>query len=352
MRINNLYILCFVFVASILSSCNSDDKIVDNGLEAEAFLIVDSNIGLRNQEINFSLIDANEIDQSAAATFYINDEPIETTSFSADTEGTYTLYATYTLNGNLITTPPQEIAIIIPRRKILLEAFTGVWCGFCPRKTTAVKDLRRLTQHVAVVSIHGNSIYTGIDPLTIPEGMFLKDHYEVPGYPTGVMDRGDFWDFADGSAATEPFIEYAGNEVPMTIAINSNLLGSDLSVETTLLSEVTLSGYKIVVYLTEDGILLDQVNYYNTNPDSPFYQLGDPIVDFEHSDVLREILTDPLGDEISTLAALNPMKYTYTTSISSEMNPQNLKLVVVVLDSNGAAVNAQFASILENKIFE
>jgi len=352
MKIKSLHFALLILLVSVLVSCGSDDKAIEQGLATEAFLVIDANTGLRNQEITFGLTDANDVDQSAAATFFINGEAIEGATFSSETEGAYKLYATYTLNGELATTQSQDVNIIIPRRKILLEAFTGVWCGNCPRKKTAVNELRVLTPYAAVVSIHGNSVNTGTDPLTIPDGMFIKDYFEIPGYPYGMVNREDFWYFGSGPTADEPFMELAGNEIPVSIAINSQRLGDALSIETSLVSEQDLANHRIIVYLVEDGILLDQVNYYNDNPSSPFYQMGNPIKDYEHSDVLREILTDPLGDEISNLTALTPITQSFTTTISSEFNPQNLKLVVAILNSNGTPINAQFANISENKPYE
>ena len=223
MNIKNIPFVILIALALVFSSCNSDDENANPviGLTVEASLVVDNNKALRNQEINVSMVDANDVNQTTEATFYVNNEVLDGTTFSSETAREYQITATYILNGVETTTPVQTIDVIIPKRKIVLEVFTGTWCGYCPRKKPAIESLRALTNHVAVVAIHGNSANTSTDPFTIEDGTFLRGHLGIPGYPTGIVNRENFWDLQSSNTANQPFMDLAGEEIPVSIAIDS-----------------------------------------------------------------------------------------------------------------------------------
>ena len=98
-----------------------------------------------------------------------------------------------------------------------------------------------------------------------------------------------------------------------------------------------LSGdYRLSVYLIEDdvsgtGYGYDQVNFYDTDSSSPFYGLGDPIEDYEHNHIVREVLSESLGDEISTSALISGGEHieTYTVDLSP-YNNNNLSIVAFI----------------------
>lgn len=352
MKMKNLFCLCLIAVVFVFTSCDSDDENIVVGLTAEAALVVESNKALRNQEVNLNLIGTDDVNHTTNATFYVNNEVLEGTTFAASTTGAYQIKATYLLNGVETTTATETIEVFIPKRKIVLEIFTGTWCGYCPRKKPAVESLRALTDHVAVVAIHGNSANTSTDPFTIEDGIFLKNHLNIPGYPTGIVNRDVFWNLQASTTAAQPFMALAGEESPVSISIASEISNSNLSVKTSLVSEAQLSDHTLVVYLLEDTVIHNQASYYDGDPNSPFFGMGNPLKDFEHNEVLRQLLTNPLGDAISTLTPLAPKDFAFTTTIPSEYDQNNLRLVVAIYDENGVAVNAQFANINEFKSFE
>lgn len=347
-----LKMVSIIALTMLFLACGNDDTPGNDGLSEEAFLIIDNPKALRNQEISFSLVSQDLEGHTDVATFYVNDQIVVGNAFSSETEASFEVYASYVRNGSMVNTDTQTIEVFIPKRKILLEGFTGVWCGFCPRKTTAVEDLRSLTDDAAVVSIHGNSINTGTDPLTIDDGMFLKNHFEIAGYPTGLINRNELWNFADDSAANEPFFELVSVETTTSISVEPIVLDNQLDVRVVVVAETDLTDHKTVVYLLEDDILLDQVSYFDTDPESPFYQKGNPIIDFAHKDVLREILTDPLGDDLFSIGALRPIADSFIATLSPEYNMDKLKIVVALLNENGEVVNAQYTNLNEIKTFE
>ena len=339
-----------LFAVSILMlSCNKDKEIEIYEINDASFLVLETEKGLRNQELSLMLKGSNEEDYTELATFYVNENPIDGNTFSSSSEGMFEVYAQYNLAGIQASTPIQTIEIFQPKRKLLIEDYTGTWCGWCPRMATFVHEAMDITDHIAVISIHGNSIVSGVDPLTIDEGMFLKNHFEVPYYPWGMLNRGEVWDQSDISNQINL---YAGSDGDTSIGIKSELVSDILAVEVSIISENNLANKKLVVFLLEDGILKDQANYFDTDSSSPWYQMGNPIVDFEHNDVLRMSLTNPLGDAIANTAAFDVFSSSYSVTIPSEFNASNLKIAVIVVNQDDTAVNAQIASINDTKGFE
>ncbi|MDC7994515.1 Omp28-related outer membrane protein [Altibacter sp. HG106] len=131
----------------------------------------------------------------------------------------------------------------------------------------------------------------------------------------------------------------------MAIGITSQLDGSTLAVQVTVASEVAISDKKLVLYLVEDGIIADQVNYYNEDEGSPFFGLGNPIPNYEHKDVLRASLTDIFGDAISATPALTDVTANYSIELNSAFNPEKLRLVAMVVGPDNTAVNGQEATV-------
>jgi thiol-disulfide isomerase/thioredoxin len=340
------FLICLSF--GVLS-CSSDEETFDSTITQPALLVLNIQKALRNQEIIFSLQSADNEVYTDIATFYVNGNPITGNTFSAAAEGVFEISARYSLAGVETNTETQEIEVFIPKRKVLLEDFTGTWCGFCPRMTTLVKEAQTLTEHLAVVSIHGNSINTGVDPLTIEEGMFLKNYFEVVGYPTGLINRTEFWNQNNIAPQIEAT---AGEETNISIAINSKLIGQELSIDISIISENTIENKKLVLFLLEDGILEDQDSYYNEDSSSPWYQMGDPIPDFVHDHVLRMAISKPLGDTIMITKAFELYSKNIRLNIPIQFNSNQLSIVAIVVNGDETVNNAQFAHINQRKPFE
>lgn len=339
----------------IIFSCDGDDSSKPDQTNSSTILKSENKV-LRNQEIAFYDMDGNT-DNTEYATFYVNDIAIEGNKFSSPTEGVFQIYSKYNLEGVLTTSQIDSFEVYIPRKKALIEGFTGTWCGNCPPLDFSVEKAQDSIKDLVIVMIHGGREYPGSqDPYTIPEGTILGEFLEILGYPTGVIDRTFFWDYwRIPPLLPFPLYEimpYAGLDTDISIAINSELKNENLSVNVKIISEQVISNSKLVVFLLEDGLLYDQVNYRNNDEWSPFYQMGNPIVDFEHNDVLRMSITDPLGDVIPETSALTEYNRDFNVNISSEFNTSNLKLVVTLLDENNLVRNTQQVPINQIQDYE
>ncbi len=117
-------------------------------------------------------------------------------------------------------------------------------------------------------------------------------------------------------------------------------------------SEEALTGKKLVVYLTESGIIADQTNYLNSDSNSVYFNQGDPIVGFVHDDVLRASLTDIFGNNISSLAALEEYTVDLSATLDASYVVENLELVVMVTEDDNNTINSQHAKVNETKAYE
>jgi thiol-disulfide isomerase/thioredoxin len=305
---------------------------------------------LRNQVIPFAVQNEMGDDVTETTIFYVDGQEITGKTFSSPTVGEFEVYGKYTENGVLITTNTVPFSVIIPKRKVVLEDYTGTWCGFCPKVTAALENLHALTTDVAVVAIHQTASSLP-DPLHFEDFNILKDaFFENQGLPVARINRTGVW---EDPYNADIVLSMAGVETDLAIAILSRLDGNTLTVRTDVVFENgSLSGDKLVVYLLENGVVHAQTNYFNTDMTSPYYQQGNPIPNFVHNDALRLSLTQVLGDNISATAELEEFSKTFTITIPDDYNKANLSLVAMVVSDDNSARNAQFANVIEDKAYE
>jgi hypothetical protein len=109
-------------------------------------------------------------------------------------------------------------------------------------------------------------------------------------------------------------------------------------------SKESLVDHKIAVYLTEDNLIADQANYLNYDEDSYFYDMGNPILNYSHDDVLRYSFTNILGNSISNTEPLSENVITFNLDIlQSNFNLDNINIIAIIVDSDNMAINSQSA---------
>ncbi|NRD23195.1 Omp28-related outer membrane protein [Winogradskyella litoriviva] len=304
---------------------------------------------LINQEIPFKIVNEAGEDVTSLATFYVDGDAIDGSSFSSDAIGEFEVYGVYMEDGVEVTTNTENFTVIIPKRKIVVEDYTGTWCGFCPRVSAALTSLHQETDDITVIAIH-ETANSYPDPMHFSQVQTLKDAFNVEGFPAAKINRTTEW---QNPHANTDVTSIAGLDTNLAIAINSELEGDELTVQVNVVyEEGSVLGDKLVVYLLEDEIINGQVNYYNGDSTSPFYNMGDVIPEFEHNEVLRNSLSAVLGDAIPVTSALTEYITSFTMTVPSDYVMDNLSIAAMVVDSNNSAKNSQFAHIEEDKAYE
>ena len=70
----------------------------------------------------------------------------------------------------------------LPTKRVLIEMFTGAWCGYCPDGHVYLDNI--ITQHgdlIVPVLIHYS------DAMAFNDG--IRTLFNVTGYPTAMIDR-------------------------------------------------------------------------------------------------------------------------------------------------------------------
>ena len=147
MNLNAVYTLALASI--ILISCTKSEDF-SNFLEDDTVAEIEIGLvyrlaSLRNQDIPFFVFDEDGTDISADAIFYVNGDALDGNIFTSATEGTYEIYAEYNTQGITATTETESFTVVIPKRKVSIEDHTGTWCGYCPRVTEAIEEVKALT---------------------------------------------------------------------------------------------------------------------------------------------------------------------------------------------------------------
>tara|TARA_X000000368_G_scaffold408169_1_gene388494 strand:- start:940 stop:1974 length:1035 start_codon:yes stop_codon:yes gene_type:complete len=290
---------------------------------------------LRNQQVTFEVFDADGNNITMDSNFIVDGVSIVGNQISYPEIGTHEVYAEYSIESTLYNSDTRTFNIVVPKTRVALEDYTGTWCGYCPNVSHAIEEIRLITDDISVVAIHYG------DEMTISPGIDLINEFNITGYPTARINRTMDWSYPYNSTQIESLIE---TDNSVAISIDSNTNWPLLQVQLRVVSEQDLSDHKIIAYLVEDNLIYDQVNYYNFDQNSYFYGMGNPIVDFVHNDVLRHSFTDALGNPMQNpTMALTDNFFNYSFEIGSGYSPDNLGIVVMIVNQNNTAINSQFS---------
>ncbi|MBC6400402.1 MAG: Omp28-related outer membrane protein [Ekhidna sp.] len=277
--------------------------------------------------------------------FYANDQKLKTHYFSSLGEGPFELKAKYQeIVSNAVSVEVQ--AGNTRGKKVLIEEFTGEWCGFCP---TAAYNLSLLASRSDVV------IMTAIFSAQRPGDKYEYKHVDalerelgINGAPHGLADRreveGRIQAASINHAEFKPVLDQIEEifETPaqLGIAIETELSGSTVTIKPSIkfYEEIT-SGIYYTIYINEnklDGT--GQANYYSGSPgyqESKFYTQPDILTDYEHNHVLRKNVTDAFGKLIpASSVVLNGVYEPSPVDVDlSEYVVENCEIVVFVHQS-------------------
>ena len=145
----SLFYKTFIFLFSLLLlvRCSENEDFsnllpileVSTGLEVETSYIT-------NQPITFSVFNESGEDLTNISIFYIDGTQNENNEIIHSNEGNHSVYAEYFINGQLYTTESKNYSVVNPETKLLLEDFTGTWCGYCPPVKYAIEQAQKYTQ--------------------------------------------------------------------------------------------------------------------------------------------------------------------------------------------------------------
>jgi hypothetical protein len=286
----------------------------------------------------------NNNNVTADSKIYVNGALITGSSYTFSTEGNFAVYATYgQLTSSVITVNVAPLpSSTMYKHNVLIEEYSGTWCGNCPRILYGVDLLEQQTNKAVVVSTH----LFGSDPFISPDGNSLAAQQGVGVVPSGFINRTVSW-IAPQYQNVNQVISTIQASSSVGLAINSTISGNNLSVNIKVNYSQPLSGTaKLTVYLVEDKLYHTQSNY-----SSNLYSGLSTIPNFEYNGVLRKLISTISGDNITTSGSNYSKDYSLTLP-SNISNISNTKIVAFVTNSNGMVINVQQAKAGEVKDFE
>lgn len=306
------------------------------------------------EEVVFNVVGNNGANLTNQATIsVVGGNELEGNTYTTSNEGVVGFIASY----EDLTSPVYEINVLPTATKfnqnVLIEDYTGTWCGYCPRISYAIELVEEQTTDAYVVAIHRGSTNPSsgsYDPYNYSAGA-LENLIGLEGYPTGMLNRTTEWNSPEPSYVNQVINLTSGQAdvgLALSPTLNDNTMNIDVNVK--FGGQFSASNAKLVVYVLEDGLEFNQTNY------TSYYGGGSVIPNFEHNHVLRASLTNLLGDQIpaSEYSADNVYQVNFNGAVPSNVaNTENMSVVAVVIDgSSNAAVNVRGADFGDTQTFE
>ncbi len=228
------------------------------------------------------------------------------------------LLPTVAFGQSLVGTSPEN-------RTALLEDFTGIHCVYCPDGHVIMAQIAAANPgKVSMVGVHAGGFAApgaGEPDFRTPEGTALDNFYQIPGYPSGVINRHAF----PGGAARSrgswvgDVAEMLSMPSPVNLGVESNFdtVSQELTVHVQLYytSDSPGGDDHISVLVTEDHIIGPQTG---------------GSANYDHLHVLRDYFTGIWGEAVSTTSTGTTVDRTYTLTVPAAWNIANCKVTAFV----------------------
>lgn len=252
---------------------------------------------------------------------------------------TNAIYAEIPINDN-VDAPPVSGQF---NKRVLVEDYTGTWCGNCTRVSYGIEELEKKTDKAVVIAIHnGNDPYhyAGYQPLK--DLISPNNDLELP---QARLNRTTVW--VDPDTNSQDALNLTSNNSGLGIAMSSVVANGTIDLDVKVKFAQNYSNLKLVVYILENGLVYRQVNYSN------YYNSVYNITDFEHNHVLRTSLTYLLGDPMVGTDFDQIYSRNFTLAIPTSIaNANNISFVAMVVNANNYAINCRASEPNEVQDFE
>lgn len=343
-------LILFLAAVGMLFSCTTDYEILAS---AESIILTaDSSSRIIGNDITFTVTNNEGLDLTEEAVIYVNGVEIENNVFNSFEIGNFEVKAVYVgVNSEPITVNFHDGSEINFAKRVLIEDYTGTWCGYCPRVAHAIDLVNQQTDKAVVVAIHRESLNPNspsYDPYTF-DSSELEDILNIPGYPKGLLNRMTQWTFPEPNNINQAIALTQGENPKLGLAMNASVTGNNIGIDVNVQFSKDFEGLKLVVYVMENGLVHYQYNYTN------YYGGQSVIPDFVHNHTLRHCATNLLGDTISSAETRTGNIYSRSFNFpvpATIENAANLEFVAFVVGADGKAINVRAAKPGDVQDFE
>ncbi|ANR73436.1 Omp28-related outer membrane protein [Prevotella scopos JCM 17725] len=246
-------------------------------------------------------------------------------------------------------------------RKVVVEDYTAMWCGWCPRGLAMLSYLTRQHPNDFIgIAIHGSS-----DPLMCRDYSDMTSR--ISGYPTITFDRSvDSKDYSGENTFNSERRQGADMDVSVSAVWDRQKRNISITTKTTFRTRPYRNTYALAYVLTADGLQSRsyyQKNYFSgnrqysgyTNELNYFVNAPSTISNFkfDHTAISALGITSGINGSISQIVVDKPQTHTASFDNISQyrviQDKSKLHVVVLVLNtSTGKIVNADQCEISDH----
>ncbi|MFK8056159.1 MAG: Omp28-related outer membrane protein [Saprospiraceae bacterium] len=259
-----------------------------------------------------------------------------------------------TLNINGESTGPVSNELNDQLSGVLVEEFTGVKCVNCPAGAEAIALLKGThKERLVPISLHAGFFSSPYPESTIDFRTAAADAVETfiggpQGYPSSVIDRKQFQGESSLQLSQNSWAGYIDLQLQAdpAVAIGVELAYEEsdrgLTVDVELLGRTGTDGRNasITVLLLENKVINVQLTPEGKD------------LDYSHEHVLRSAITSPTGEPLGAIAAGASMEEAYTFTVPSDINTDNVEIVVFVHYADADAGGKEILQAVSKKLGE
>ena len=230
------------------------------------------------------------------------------------------------------------------QKRVLIEDYTGTWCGNCTRVAYAIERTFETSERVVAIAIHnGNDPFhfEGIGPLK----NLISPEFDLE-LPQSRLNRTITWEFPEPQNIQQAVNE-TSNNCGLGLALHPVVSNGMITLDVDVKYVQNYTDLKLVVYVLEDKLIYRQTNY------STYFGGINPVPNFEHNHVLRASLTNILGDALTNANFGETTTTNFTVAVPENIeNAENLSFVAFVVGADNRVINVRAAYSSENQSFE
>lgn len=296
---------------------NPDGKVIESNSITISAAEVQLSLGLSRptvpasgcDEVTIIAKDQNGTELSKGLVFYADDAELESNAFSTTKVGAHDIKATFNHTNKQITSSVLKVTATEANtkptpthsaRRVLIEEFTGAWCGWCPQGAYNAELLHERYPEVLAVGLHvGDRFQNSFT-------RYMGDNFNSFGYPYAMVDgiKGDKFAVNANDIFSESWLinilERKLKETPkVDIGIDTEVTGNNATVDVSVyFHQGFTDDLYLSVYILEDSLREPQQNYFAGNAsfrNSPFFSEPATMNNYLHHHVVRGTLTGNTG---------------------------------------------------------
>lgn len=343
----------FIIVSTLaLWGCSSEYTILESS--DSVILTADSSVKPFGDTITFTVRDNNGIEHTNDAVFYVDGTAIEGNKLTSSVVSTHNVKASYyNLESEDLEVSFGDGTELNFRKRVLIEDYTGTWCGYCPRVAYAIDLVHGQSDDAVTVAIHRPSsdmLSIVYDPYNY-DASELEATLNIPSYPKGFLNRRVLWTSPEPNNIAQAIALTQGANPKMGLALKPVINGTNrtFTLDVNAKFGADFSGLKLVVYVLENGLVYEQHNY------TSYFDGVDVLENYTHNHVLRACLTPILGEAVpeSNTKLYDTYTKTFTATLPANItNVANVEFVAFFVGADGKAINVRKAAAGDTQDFE